>query len=186
MVKAGIWAVVGIGALFILRTDALQGLRVWLEMTSFGTFVRESVSPFGYPLFITLHTLGLSIVVGTSTLVAIRILGFAETIPLQPLGRLFPLIWIGFAVNTVSGSGLAAATADGQFTNDILTAKLSFVILGVICMRLLQKGLFLNPREDPESVSGTERMLAGSLLGFWLLAMVSGRLIAYAGVILGR
>lgn len=171
---------------WVLGTDVFQGLRLWLEATFFGTFVRESTSAFGYPTFIVLHTVGLAVVVGTSTLVALRVLGFASTIPIAPLGRLFPLIWGGFAINLFSGSGLAAATADGQFTNPVFTAKIVFVVLAVTAMRLLQKSLFLDAPEGEPTVTSLDRQLAGSMVGLWLLAMVAGRLIAYAGVIVGR
>jgi hypothetical protein len=164
-----------------------MGFLMWLEETGFGTFVRESTSILGYPTFIVMHTMGLSVVVGTSAVVAARVLGIADGIPLQPLSRLFPLMWFGFAVNTFSGSGLAAATATGQFTNPIFILKLILVLGGVICMLLLQRGVF----RDPAVLNGGEasmggKALAGALLGFWMLAMIAGRLIAYAGVILGR
>ncbi len=183
LIKMGAWAVAAILAVVIFRNE---GFLLWLELTTFGTFVRESTSAWGYPTFIVLHTVGLAVVVGTSTMIAIRVLGFANTIPLQPLGRLFPLMWFGFGLNLFSGSGLAAATATGQFTNVIFIAKLIFVIGGVICMRWLQKVLFQSGMGDNDAIPPIARGLAGSLLGFWLLAMVSGRLIAYAGVIVGR
>ena len=164
---------------------------IWLEGTGFGTFVRESPSILGYPTFIVLHTLGLSIVVGTSTVVAARVLGFANSIPLQSMERLFLVIWIGFAVNGFSGSGLALATASGQFTNPIFLAKLFFVFMAVGCLRLLQVKIFRDPiladRGDiPSDKVLTSKLLAGSMLGLWLFAMITGRLIAYAGVIVGR
>lgn len=183
LIKVGAGVVAAILAVVIFRNE---NFLLWLELTRFGTFVRESTSALGYPTFIVLHTVGLAVVVGTSTIVAIRVLGLANTIPLQPLGRLFPLMWFGFGINLFSGSGLAAATATGQFANPIFIAKLIFVLGGVICMRSLQKILFQSGMGDEDAVPPKARRLAGSLLGFWLLAMVSGRLIAYAGVIIGR
>ena len=46
---------------------------LWLELTRIGTFVRESESLLGYPTFSTLHTIGLAIIVGLSTVVAVRL-----------------------------------------------------------------------------------------------------------------
>jgi hypothetical protein len=160
---------------------------IWLEdVGGLGTFVRESPSILGYPTFIVLHTLGLSTVVGTSTLVGIRVLGFADSIPLPPLERLFPVMWAGFWVNTFSGSGLALATASGQFTNPLFLIKISLVIAAVLCMRQLRKKVFL----DPAVVAGGEpqagKALAATMLVLWMFAMIAGRLIAYSGVIIGR
>ena len=169
----------------------MTDLLVWLEGTGFASFVRESPSMWGYPTFIVLHTLGLSIVVGTSTVIAARVLGFADSIPLQPLGRLFPLVWGGFLINTFSGTGLLVATATTQLTNYILLAKLLLVFLAVICLGLLQFFAFRDPAvagggEIPSDKVLTAKLLAGGMLGLWMFAMITGRLIAYAGVILGR
>lgn len=183
MIKIGAGLVALIGAVVLFSN---QDFLLWLELTTFGTFVRESTSTLGYPTFIVLHTVGLAVVVGTSTIVGARVLGFAKSIPLEPMGWLFPLIWIGFAVNTFSGSGLAAATATGQFTNPIFIMKMTFVILAVTCLRWLQKRVFINPDGIKEVDSTTTKALAGAMLGFWMLAMIAGRLIAYAGVVLGR
>ena len=152
---------------------------LWLESTGFGTFVRESESLFAYPTFIVLHTFGLSIVVGISAVVGARLMGLAPTIPLAPLNKLFPIMWFGFAINLFSGSGLAAAAASTTIPNPLFIAKIIFVFTAVTVMAVLQVKVFRDPEVDDKPVDTMSKALGGSLLGLWLLAMISGRLITY-------
>jgi hypothetical protein len=157
---------------------------MWLESTGFATFVRESPSFFGYQTFLVAHTFGLCIVVGTSTIVAIRLLGFAPSIPLAPLVKLFPIMWFGFSVNLFSGSGLAAAAATSTIPNPIFIVKILCVFAAVAMMAILQFRVFRDPSLDSQPTFPLGRMLGGGLLACWMLAMLAGRLIAYSGVIL--
>ena len=151
----------------------------WLESSGFGTFVRESESLLGYPTFSTLHTMGLSIIVGLSTVVAARIVGFAPTMRLAPLGKLYPVMWFGFAVNLFSGTGLALAAASTTIPNPLFIFKMVSVISAVVILRILQVRVLRNPEVDTKPVDGTSIALAGVLLFLWLAAMIAGRMIAY-------
>jgi hypothetical protein len=115
-----------------------------------------------------------------------RLLGLGSGIPLAPLARLFPLMWAGFLVNLLSGGGLWLADAvnktipgDGRQAPIFLT-KMLLVTVGAVVLLALEKKL-----RDPEGAarSGQTRMLAGGLLVCWALAMIAGRLIAYASAI---
>jgi len=152
---------------------------LWLESTRLGTFVGQSESIWGYPIFTTVHTIGLSIIVGISTVVAIRLMGFAPTIPLAPLNKLFPIMWFGFAINLFSGSGLMAAAASTTVPNPLFIAKIIFVLSAVAVMAVLQVKVFRDPEIDNKPLDTMSKALAGLLLGLWLLAMIAGRLIAY-------
>ena len=153
---------------------------VWLEATGFGTFVRQGQSLLAYPTFLTLHTFGLTIVVGLSAIMAARLTGLAPTIPLAPLKKLFPIIWVGFVINTISGSGLAAASAVKTLPNPFFIAKMTFVLLAVAVMAVLQVKVFRDPAVDDKRLDTMSKVLGGSLLVLWLLAMITGRLIGYS------
>jgi hypothetical protein len=53
-----------------------------LEGSAFGTWLRESGSIWAYPAVLTLHTMGLGVLVGASTVLDLRLLGWAPRIPL--------------------------------------------------------------------------------------------------------
>ena len=48
-----------------------------IENSAYPTFVRESPSLWGYTLVLSLHAMGLAVVVGVSAAIALRLLGFA-------------------------------------------------------------------------------------------------------------
>src|SRR4051812_10104573 len=74
-----------------------------LENTWLSTMLRDSPNVFLYPTILAFHTLGLAFFVGISTAIALRILGVAPDIPLAPFKKLYPLMWLGFFFNAVSG-----------------------------------------------------------------------------------
>jgi hypothetical protein len=74
-----------------------------IENSAFAIWLRESPSLFAYTGVLSLHTIGLGFLVGISTGIALRMLGFTPELPLAPLGRFFPLMWAGFFVNAFSG-----------------------------------------------------------------------------------
>ena len=152
---------------------------LWLESTRIATFIRESVSLLGYPTFTTAHTLGMGIIVGTSSVVALRLLGFAPTLPLAPLKKLFPTMWFGFALNLLSGTGMTMAAATKLVPHPLWIAKMTCVLAAVAVLRVLQVRVFRDPEVGTKPLDTSTKVLAGSLLGLWLLGMITGRLIAY-------
>jgi alkylation response protein AidB-like acyl-CoA dehydrogenase len=58
---------------------------VWLESTALSTWVRESGSLWAYPMVLTAHTVGMSLLVGANAVIDLRLLGVAPRVPLGPL-----------------------------------------------------------------------------------------------------
>lgn len=176
-----------------LLMPLLGPLLTWVEteqITGLATFVRESPSFFGYPTFLFAHTFGLAVVVGVSTIVAARMLGVGSGIPAAPLARLFPMMWAGFIVNLISGTGLYLADAVNKTIPGegrqapIFAVKMFFVVLGAIILWKMQKKLS-GPDAEAEASTPAMRNLAVLLLVSWLFAMIAGRLIGYTSAILG-
>src|SRR5688500_9824619 len=85
-------------------TDALAAL----EASTFSTWLRESPSIWAYPTILTLHTVGLGVLVGANWMVDLRVLGLARAIPGAVLSKAFPVMWAGFWLNAVTGALLFA------------------------------------------------------------------------------
>ena len=98
-----------------------------LEQTGVLTWIRESSSVWAFPSVLLLHTIGMTLVVGISAGIDLRILGIAPAIPLAPLERFFPVLWIGFWVNAATGTVLLAADATTKLTNPDFYVKMVFV-----------------------------------------------------------
>lgn len=166
-----------------------MGVLMWLEQTGPATFIRESASFYGYPTFLFAHTFGLAIVVGVSSVLAVRVLGLAPGIPLASLKRLFPVMWGGFLVNLISGTGLWMADAvsktipgDGRQA-PLFLSKMLFVVIGAVLLGMLQRRFNAAEASDGR-VLEQARPLAGGLLVCWLFGMIAGRLIGYVDIIL--
>ena len=59
-----------------------------LQNSSFSVWVRES-DTLAYSTILALHTFGMSFLVGLSTMIALRVLGFAASQPLAPNEKVF-------------------------------------------------------------------------------------------------
>lgn len=154
----------------------------FIEATPVAVFVRESPSIFAYTTVLSLHAMGLAIVVGIGTAVALRVLGLFRGIPLTPLLRLFPIMWIGFTINALSGLALLAANASNMLANVMFLIKLALIALAVVNMELLRHRLAAEaPVGSPagEVASPQTRAFALSSVILWLSVIVSGRLTAY-------
>ncbi len=150
-----------------------------LQQSAFSKWVAESGSLLGYPTILFLHTIGLGTVAGLSAGVNLRLLGFAPGVPVAPLARLFPAMWLGFAVATLSGLALLVADPVTRLTQTIFYVKLLFVALAVANMHMLWSRVFRDSAANPGRVPASARTLAMTSMFFWLAATTAGRLIAY-------
>ena len=150
-----------------------------IEASAYPTFVRESPSLAAYTLVLSLHAMGLAVVVGLSSAIALRLLGVARSIPLAPLQKLFPVMYLGFWVNAASGLALLAANARGMLGNPLFYAKILFIVGGVLVMRLLRNKVFTEQLVNGGPPPSSARNLAYASLACWGLALIAGRLTAY-------
>ena len=82
-----------------------------IEQSGLATWVHESESIWAYPTILTLHTVGLGVLVGANAALDLRLLGFGRRMPLADLEGLFLGMWCGFALNAATGALLFAADA---------------------------------------------------------------------------
>ena len=150
-----------------------------IQHSGFARFIGESGSKWGYPFVLFMHTLSLGIVAGVSGGVDLRVLGFARGIPLEPLERLFPIMWFGFILSAVSGLALLATDPVTKLHQTVFWVKLLFVALGVVNMQMMRNRIFRGPGISSGVLPSSARMLAVTSLFFWIGATTAGRLIAY-------
>jgi len=155
----------------------------FIEATSIATWVRESPSIFAYTTVLSLHAMGLAIVVGVGAAVSLRVMGLFRALPLAPLLRLFPVMWIGFTINAVSGILLLMASASNMLSNVTFLVKLGLIAIAVVNMELLRHRLASEVPAGGASAdvvpSPQVRTLALSSLVLWIAVIISGRLTAY-------
>jgi hypothetical protein len=150
---------------------------VWLEETSFSTWMRESGPAFFSTL--TLHAVGMGFVVGVHVATNLRILGVAPRIPLSLMRRFFPVLWVGLVVVSVSGALLLVAYPAKALTNPVFFLKLGAVLAALFITRALATGVLQDTRFDAGRTPRKARLLAALSLVLWAGAITSGRLLAY-------
>jgi hypothetical protein len=154
-----------------------MGFAETLQNTGFARWVGESGSLLGYPTILFLHTIGLATLAGLNASINLRLLGVARTIPLAPLARFYPTMWIALAVTTASGVALLVADATTKLGQTVFYVKLLFVALAVVNLQLLKPYLAV-PVADAV-VPRQAKLLATTSIIFLLGATIAGRLIAY-------
>ena len=156
----------------------MMDLLAAIESTPFASWLRESGSIWAYPAVLTLHTLGLGVLVGASTVLDLRLLGAAPQMPLEPLRRLFPIMWAGFWVNALSGVLLFMTDATTKGTTTVFIAKLGIIVVAVVVLTSIRRSVF-----GRGAVTGktpmTVKALAAASLALWLAAIITGRYMAY-------
>jgi hypothetical protein len=162
----------------------MQFLRL-IEQSSFSQWVTGSSSVLAFPTILLLHTIGMGIVVGISAGIDLRILGLAPALPLAPMERFFPILWVGFWINAVTGVILLAADATTKATNPDFYVKMAFIALAVFNLRMLRNRVFRDPFIDKKPLTSDAKVLAITSIIFWLGAITAGRLMAYVGPVSG-
>ena len=148
-----------------------------LQTSAFSAWVVGSESIWAYPMILTMHTVGLGIVVGAAVILDLRLLGIGPGIPLEEIKRVFPIFWVGFGINLVSGLMLFVSEAEDKATQPVFLLKLLLITIGVVVTARIRRLLF-GGGSTTVAAAGA-RTLAFSSLAVWGGAIVTGRLMAY-------
>ena len=150
---------------------------IWVEGTAYGTWLRESPSMWAFPVPLVLHAIGMAFLVGMNAALDFRILGFAKSIPLHAMDKVFPAMWFGLVVNALSGTALLIAYPVKAFTNPVFYVKLSLIALALVVLWRLRTHV-RSPGSN-ELIPTRAKILAGTSLFLWVSAITAGRLLAY-------
>jgi len=156
-----------------------------IEQSALGVWIRETPSVFAFPFILFLHTLGLGIVVGVNVAINVWALGFARRTPIGPLQQLMPVMWIGFAINAVSGILLLVAYPAKALTNPIFYIKLGLIAAAMVLLTWLGRQVFAGA--DPGRVFVPDIRVKGAAavtLALWAGTIGTGRFLAYTHSVL--
>ena len=151
----------------------------WLESTALAEWVRTSL--VGYPLVLTVHSIGMAIMIGLVWVVDLRLVGWFKRIPYTALDNLIRVAWYGLAINFITGSAIFTSQAVFYTTSPIFLLKMFMILCGAITAAYMQPRI---RREAPSWASGTAvpqglKTLAAASAGMWLVAIIAGRFTAY-------
>jgi len=158
----------------------------WVQSLSYSSWLNESSSIWAYPTFLFLHILGMSVVAGGSAMISFAILGLWPNMPIKPLEKIFPVLFLGFAVNAFTGISILMKDATTTGINGAFYAKLVFVFFGMWLLFAIRRRVFrANATLERADITASAKLLAWASLACWFCAILAGRLIAYVGPVAG-
>jgi hypothetical protein len=148
-----------------------------VEQNALSVWVRESPSLLAFPFILYLHTLGLAMLAGINVGLDVWLLA-RRTIPSFDLKGVYRVMWLGFAINLLSGLTLLAAYPAKALTNWVFFAKLAMVVSALFVLEQTKRELVVTDGAT-RAVSGRARHLALASLILWAGTILAGRLLAY-------
>jgi hypothetical protein len=145
-----------------------------LENTSLALWVGESL--WAYPGLLSVHIIGLAIVVGLFTMRDLSLLGMFAAIDSKVFLGFNKIAVIGFVINAVSGFMLFSSQASHFIQSTPFLIKIAAITFGMTLAWVLHSRL---SRGSYNKVTSGTKIIAGLSILSWLSAIAAGRLIAY-------
>ena len=149
-----------------------------LQDSAFTEWFLGSPSIWAYPTVLTLHTVGMAVLVGASFVINLRVLQVSGAVPLHRLQPLYRVIWFGFAINLLSGLVLFVTEAADRVVDPVFYVKMGS-IAAALSLGVVLKRRTIDPPDAPQVATAPSRWLAAASLSLWAIAIVAGRLMAY-------
>ena len=156
-------------------------IAAWMERTSIGTAVRDSTWLF--PIIETIHIFGIVIIVGSTSILDLRLMG--KTFQDKPVSkvaeRFLPWAWGGFLVMAITGGLLLSSEATKMYNNVGFQIKMALIVVAGLnafvfhTIAYKSVGKWENDRVAP--LSARAAGLISILLWFGIVA--AGRWIAF-------
>ena len=157
----------------------MDPLFAWIETSALSEWIRGSDCVCAFPTIVTLHNVGMAFLAGGGIAIDLRIIGFAPGIPLKPMGRLVPLLWLAFALNGLTGILLLIAYPTKALTNPLFYVKLSLVAAALGLVYRIAADILPEYDAGEKSVPAKTKALAITSLAVWAVLIAAGRFLAY-------
>ena len=159
-------------------------ISIWLkslEDTGFATGVRNSL--YWFPILESVHVMALSVVVGTITVVDLRLLGIASRQrPFERLSdELLGWTWGAFGVSAITGAMMFMTNARVYAANTPFRIKLVLLALAALNMMAfhLTAGRTVRLWDRQPSAPPLGKIAAALSLALWMAIIVAGRVVGF-------
>jgi len=153
----------------------------WLDQTAVGSTIRQSLWLF--PAIETVHLLGMAALVGTITVLDLRLLGWAmpQRRVSEVTARLLPWAWLGFGVQVVTGVLLFSSEAVKIYGNPAFRLKMLLLLLAGIQALIFQTLVSrkLPTWDDRPALPVMAKVMGMISILLWLAIVTAGRFIGF-------
>ena len=149
-----------------------------LESSALSIWIRESPSLLALPGILTLHTLAMGFLAGTSLVIALRLLGFAHAIPVSAMERFFPILWPAFWIKAATGVLLLLSYPTKALTNPFFYIKLE-IVGSAVALIPRPRHIVVTSDDFGGLVSRKTALLAITSVVLWAAVITVGRLLPY-------
>ena len=136
---------------------------------------------WAFPICEAIHFVGLCILMGSITVIDLRLLGFARSLPTRVIHQLLPWAWIGFSINLITGTLFYFSGPDFYYTNVAFRIKMVLILLAGANALWFQLTVNRDLDNWPEGADAPSQVkaMAGISLGLWVGVICFGRFIMY-------
>jgi hypothetical protein len=153
----------------------------WLATTRASIALHES--HYIFPIVLTVHVLTLCVLVGTSMIVDLRLLGWTlrQVRVSEVVARLLPWTGGGFLLMIASGALLFYAAPVLRYQNLFFRLKMMTLVLVVVNAWVFHRDVYRKVADwDMDPVPPRRARVAGGLsLALWAIMITLGRMIPY-------
>ncbi len=159
----------------------MTGVLEWLEATTVGMLVRESL--WGFQIVVGVHILGIALSVGTLVWLDLRLLGVAmRDTPVAIVYRhVMPWAFVGFVIMFATGLALATGFATRAYVNLFFRLKIAALVLAGINAAVYHLGVERRIAEwNEDRLPPVPARAAGLIsIAMWASVILAGRMMAY-------
>jgi hypothetical protein len=153
----------------------------WLEQTTIGTAIRESLWLF--PVIETVHIFGIILLVGGTSILDLRLMGLTfRDEPVSKLAKRFlPWAWAGFMIQVATGLLMFTSEATKMYVNLAFQVKMLMIVAAGVNAIVFHSLAYQSVGKwDKDPVAPVSARVAGLIsILFWFGIVAAGRWIAY-------
>jgi hypothetical protein len=161
----------------------LHDLQVWLvtNIVAHSPVATMMRTAWAWPIFESIHFLGLCLLIGGVGTFDLRLLGIARRVPIATMHRLIPWGILGLVINISSGIMFVLTEPDQYIYNPSFQLKLLFVAIGGLNAGIFYLTCYRQAFGSMATLEAPRRakLIAAISLCAWVSVIVCGRMITF-------
>ncbi|HEX4051122.1 MAG TPA: hypothetical protein VHY19_09610 [Steroidobacteraceae bacterium] len=158
---------------------AARPILAFCYSTPMGQWVRNSA--WAFPFLQSWHFIGMTVLIGPLFALDLRVLGVARAVPLAPLHRFLPLVFVGFGINLVTGICFFCHDPRVYAYNISFRIKMLLIVLAGLNALWFRLGVFLDLERWGPGIEASRlaKVISAISIVTWLAVITAGRYIAF-------